>query len=203
MSGSFAPNTGFTYDQQLAPSAPSGGQTWQERDNNNNVAGQWFWNGTLWLSIRTFSCQYYNPGNTTLSATLSAAIIPFMHADLANVFILQWWFMGRCEADTSPGGGTDSATNYWTFDVFSIGANNSSSIAGSPVLSTQNRTYLQFRNVSLDSGAINTAITVKPSANAGDNGTTARSLAFTATRTGTPPNITRYATTVNYRLSRP
>ncbi|MEA5625328.1 hypothetical protein [Nostoc sp. UHCC 0251] len=47
--------SGFTYDQQTTPSSPTRGQTWRERDSNNDIVEDWFWNGTYWLSIQIHS----------------------------------------------------------------------------------------------------------------------------------------------------
>ena len=47
---------GYTYyDQQTAPTSPSIGDRWTERDSNNGVVLDWFWNGVVWLSSHLFT----------------------------------------------------------------------------------------------------------------------------------------------------
>ena len=46
-------SSGFDFDQQSEPSSPEIGQTWRERDGTNLIIGEWFWTGSLWLSLGT------------------------------------------------------------------------------------------------------------------------------------------------------
>jgi hypothetical protein len=201
VSGSFAPNLGFTYDQQSAPSSPSRGQTWRERDSNNDFVQDWFWNGTYWLSTREY-IAVYNNGTATLSATSSANPVSFAHTLPANIFVKDFTVSARVESASSPGGAIDTASSYWTFDVLTITAASSAIVSGAPTLSMQNGTWSAFYNLRLDSTAINTFITNTPTASVNNSNTVARSFGFTATKAGSASNLTRVSCVIRYQLAR-
>lgn len=73
ITGSAGGGNAFTYDQQVVPSSPIRGQTWRERDSNNDIFGNWFWNGTYWVSPEYLLSSLTNSFLPTSGTTLTAA----------------------------------------------------------------------------------------------------------------------------------
>lgn len=97
-----------SYDQELVPVNPSVGEIWKERDRNNLLIQEWFWNGTYWLSsaevVFTQNLNLGSLGNTVspvLDFTLGQAI-DRRH----NLFITRYIFSAFM--------GSSSSANYTT-----------------------------------------------------------------------------------------
>lgn len=188
---------GVTYDQQSLPSSPTRGQTWRERDVNNDVAATWFWNGTYWLSLDTRSFASPNFGIST-SANTS---IPFNFANSFNIFVERFAIIGRMEGAMSPGGATDSNTSYWTSAISTL-VDGSQPFTYSTLVSLQGLTYVTNQNIYRHSALINSFLTVSPSDNFPDAGGRVRGMGFSFTKVGTPPNIS-VISVIQYRFVHP
>jgi hypothetical protein len=189
------------YPASTTPSInPIRGYFWSEIDSNGDLVQDWFWNGTYWLS--TF--PYFHP--ISASSVASATFVPssFNFANNYNLFLERCRIIGRIEGAVSPGGATDSATNYYDFIPRLVVGGTSATIVNAPTISLQNRTYTQFSSIFLTSAVINTHIPVGATGVEPDATTTiARGFGFTINKTNTPPNITQFVATLNCRFARP
>lgn len=108
-------STGFNYDSSSVPSSPSTGQTWRERDSNNSVVEQWFWNGTIWLSLNTIprDTLLISGQSITLTNILVGLVtantddIPFSINPNYSIYLTKMYAAFRIPS------GNLSATNYW------------------------------------------------------------------------------------------
>ncbi|MFN6560011.1 MAG: hypothetical protein RMY28_009405 [Nostoc sp. ChiSLP01] len=107
--------TGFNYDSMSVPVSPSIGQTWRERDSNNLVVEQWFWNGANWLSLNTIprDTLLISGQSITLTNILVGLVtsttdeIPFSINSTYGIYITKMYAALRIPS------GNLSATNYW------------------------------------------------------------------------------------------
>ena len=162
---------------------------WYKTDDGT----EWFWNGTYWLSAIRYKQTILTP--SSLSST-SATNFGFQHIGW-QVLYTRLDVMGRYEsAPTNP------ATDYWEFHVSYVTAGSSTSIPGSPVLSTQGTSYSLLNNFYRGQ---NTNILLDFSNNP-DNagaGVSPRGLFSNWTKRGSPPNISSVSFYIEYQLISP
>lgn len=183
------------------PTNPTVGDTWDELDASGILVMQWFWNGLNWLSVQPY--EHRVETNNTLTAT-SFAGSQFVFSGNYNLLIQRYRQICRIEGAISPGGATDSITNYWTFSPRLVTGGGASTFANAPVLSLEGKTYSQFFSVFITSGIINTQITVAPTGSEPDNtNTVARGFGVAYTKIGTPPNLSNFCATLTCRFVRP
>ena len=78
--------SGFTYDQEAAPSSPTAGQTWRERTAGGLIVEQWEWTGSVWAALNVTNIPF-NAGasnastlNGAVASTLRWSQLPFQRA---------------------------------------------------------------------------------------------------------------------------
>jgi len=179
-----ATKVSFTYDQISVPLAPSVGATWRERDSNNLIVGQWFWDGTNWLSIAI------TPRDTLLisgqSITLSNVIVGLVTANTDDVpFSINasyGIYVTKIYAALRIPTGNLSSGNYWTLNL-----KNGASI-------------LQTLSVSAgDDGAL-TGDVRKSSAAINIVYPKTGKYSFSLAAVGTPPSLRSPSALIEYRL---
>jgi hypothetical protein len=97
-------NSRRTFDQQGVPLNPNRGDIWRERDVNSDLVEQWFWNGTYWLSTRTFTEDFVRQGTIT-SRSDYMKVVSYTY----NIFVTE------IRVSTKVGTTGFDASNYWLF----------------------------------------------------------------------------------------
>lgn len=173
--------SGFTYDQETEPSDPITGDTWRERDGDNLIIGDWFWNGTYWLSLELFESSLSRAiGGTGIGEYF---IFP---SGSYNVFVESAWVCFL------PLGNTNDGDNYWDFQ-FTLGTGNFGVVTSIASINTSAISFNSTLSVRL-STAPNIFLSL-----AG----TARFIFMVTSAVGAPTaTIDRFQTGVSYRIAR-
>lgn len=106
----------FDYDQQAVPSSPTAGQTWRERDSNNFIVQDWYWNSValLWLNptinrrqiLLVYGQGILVGGNTGQGIATTTLNHPVEMGNLYNIYLR------RVTASFNTAG-TLTGANYW------------------------------------------------------------------------------------------
>ena len=104
--------------QQAQPSSPTVGTRWDELTAGGLPTYQWYWDGTYWLSQQLFrlNSPYYSGINSTHFQ--GAYQWSIANEGFSGIYIEAISARIRPEVAWSPGGATDSATNYWRWDLY-------------------------------------------------------------------------------------
>jgi hypothetical protein len=139
----------YDYDQQSPPSSPSTNQTWLERNASGVPVGQWFWNGTYWLTlqdyVRAFSMANILGGgggldfNTnqyiTMTLTSSHTLSPVHH---------QGVFVVGGELELVRISGTHDASNYYQAQIYFQSLSSPSGVPTSSVTGAVTSSIIQL-----------------------------------------------------------
>jgi len=176
------------------PGSPVAGQQWNQTDGVAFLIRRWVRNAgnTEWLSQQVFT-------NSSTQATVSATTtqqVNYAHTENLDIWLESFQIRGRMATATSPGGGINSDTSYWTFQVGTNFGNSTGVLSPTALVSQQSTTYVLNASMVLG-GDINQTITTK---NVDTSTTIIRTLLFSYTRVLTPPNLGVAHGTINYRL---
>lgn len=144
---------GFDYDQVAVPSNPRAGQTWRERDSNNFVVQDWYWNSTAgsWLNptinrrqiLLVYGQGIIVGGNTGSGIATTTSDHPVDMGNLYNIYLR------RVSASFNTAG-TLTGANYWRLNF-----KNGSTVVQSLNVTSGNNSETTG-NVSKSSADINT-----------------------------------------------
>lgn len=181
MSGSFASNPRpLIVTQSAIPINPVVGMIWTETIDSVPVA-TWNWNGTDWISNIIYDSTYGTVPHFGVSVNFN---FPFRFTNTSDILFRQFRFAGRIDHAVSPGGATDSNTNFYSFDVrLAGGAGQSGTITGLTPLTTQSTTYTAFSNILLQSPFLASRIVINNTTSL-NNTSTARAFVCDAAKTG-------------------
>ncbi|PIG90824.1 hypothetical protein [Gloeocapsopsis sp. IPPAS B-1203] len=183
----------LNYDQNTAPINPVRGAIWKERDSNNDLIQEWFWNGTYWLSTKVYLAE-----SSSFTSSAASTQLPLFCDFNNDIFIESVFVSGRnAGAGTSP-----SITNYRTF-IFYIINNNGTTPEVTRVDSRNNSSVQTHSTVGLAKKNVNYYIS-RPFDYAAYSAITPLSvgLVVTVTTAGTPPAMNYMTFSANYRIAR-
>jgi hypothetical protein len=141
---------GFDYNQQTLPNNPTTGQTWRERDSNNWIIRDWFWDGQDWQSIQEFILTYgtFN-GQSSAVETASTSTAndtyrrilnfpPFLSNGNKGIYFKETVF----HLGIGAGGNGSTLTDYWRITPAYIQTGTHTNLNGQLFTSE----LIQFRN---------------------------------------------------------
>lgn len=164
-------------DSRTPPNNPSKGALWRERDANNLVLGQWFWNGSYWLSLDLFKADYSNL-YIPYSQNPTGLALPVYYNIFIERFVVGFEFQG---------GNINDNSNFWNFVIHSVKGAGATPLL---MLSTQAASYYQYQNLTLIN---NSKIFINVF------GQQLNNFSFQAYTTGSPSGLGRFSVTLEYR----
>lgn len=161
-----------------APSSPSTGQSWDEVDNSGLLKGQWFWNGSLWISRQLY--QQGIPFYSGQGVVLGGAIGLWSNTTDAHPLLIgndSDIYLYKIHAAFNTASAL-SASNYWQ-------------------LQFKNNSILQTLNINSGTGLVRKSSPVINTKYTNSN------FNLVLAKNGLAPNINAASALIEYRLCRP
>ena len=99
------------------PNTPVIGDTWEELDGTGDLIENWYFNGTYWLTLQTFSEKI------TVNAATASTLFDYGIDQTTNLFILNLFTLIRTSA-------IQNGTNFWTWSVLRVNTANTATSIG-------------------------------------------------------------------------